>query len=65
MASLRDRFFVEGVHAIGESVTFAADDARKIATVLRGRSGDRADLALVLDHPQALDETSSSDQLDG
>src|SRR5471030_1613567 len=41
MASLRDRFFVEGVHAIGESVTFAADDARKIATVLRGRSGDR------------------------
>jgi 16S rRNA (uracil1498-N3)-methyltransferase len=41
VASLRDRFFVEGVHAIGESVTFAADDARKIATVLRGRSGDR------------------------
>ncbi len=41
MASLRDRFFVEGVHAIGASVTFAPDDARKIATVLRGRTGDR------------------------
>jgi 16S rRNA (uracil1498-N3)-methyltransferase len=41
MASLRDRFFVEGVHVLGESVTFAADDARKIATVLRGRTGDR------------------------
>ncbi len=41
MPSLRDRFFVEGVHALGESVAFAADDARKIATVLRGRTGDR------------------------
>jgi 16S rRNA (uracil1498-N3)-methyltransferase len=41
VASLRDRFFVEGVHAIGESIALAADDARKIATVLRGRSGDR------------------------
>jgi 16S rRNA (uracil1498-N3)-methyltransferase len=41
VASLRDRFFVEGVHAIGESVAFAPDDGRKIATVLRGRSGDR------------------------
>ncbi len=41
MASLRDRFFVEGVHVLGASVTFAADDARKIATVLRGRTGDR------------------------
>jgi 16S rRNA (uracil1498-N3)-methyltransferase len=41
MVSLRDRFFVEGVHVLGESVTFAADDARKIATVLRGRTGDR------------------------
>jgi 16S rRNA (uracil1498-N3)-methyltransferase len=41
MASLRDRFFVEGVHVLGESVAFAADDARKIATVLRGRTGDR------------------------
>jgi 16S rRNA (uracil1498-N3)-methyltransferase len=41
VASLRDRFFVEGVHVLGESVTFAADDARKIATVLRGRTGDR------------------------
>jgi 16S rRNA (uracil1498-N3)-methyltransferase len=41
MASLRDRFFVAGVHALGETVSFAPDDARKIATVLRGRSGDR------------------------
>jgi 16S rRNA (uracil1498-N3)-methyltransferase len=41
VASLRDRFFVEGVHVLGESVAFAGDDARKIATVLRGRTGDR------------------------
>jgi 16S rRNA (uracil1498-N3)-methyltransferase len=41
LASLRDRFFVEGVHALGDRVVLAADDARKIATVLRGRSGDR------------------------
>jgi 16S rRNA (uracil1498-N3)-methyltransferase len=41
VASLRDRFFIEGVHALGDRVTFASDDARKIATVLRGRSGDR------------------------
>jgi 16S rRNA (uracil1498-N3)-methyltransferase len=41
MASLRDRFFVEGVHVLGETVSFAPDDARKIATVLRGRSGER------------------------
>jgi 16S rRNA (uracil1498-N3)-methyltransferase len=40
-ASLRDRFFVEGVHALGDRVAFAADDARKIATVLRARSGER------------------------
>lgn len=41
MASLRDRFFVEGVHALGATVAFAPDDARKIATVLRGRTGER------------------------
>ena len=41
MASLRDRFFLEGVHAVGEQIAFAADDARKIATVLRGQNGDR------------------------
>ncbi len=41
MASLRDRFFVEGVHALGDRVALAADDARKIVTVLRGRSGER------------------------
>jgi 16S rRNA (uracil1498-N3)-methyltransferase len=29
------------VHDVGDRVTFASDDARKIATVLRGRSGDR------------------------
>jgi 16S rRNA (uracil1498-N3)-methyltransferase len=38
---MRDRFFVEGVHAVGDSVAFAADDARKLAIVLRKRSGDR------------------------
>ncbi|HWT04375.1 MAG TPA: 16S rRNA (uracil(1498)-N(3))-methyltransferase [Xanthomonadales bacterium] len=38
---MRDLFFVEGVHAVGDLVAFAADDARKLATVLRKRSGDR------------------------
>ena len=38
---MRDRFFVEGVYAIGDRVALAADDARKVATVLRKRSGDR------------------------
>jgi len=38
---MRDRFFVEGVHAVGDVVAFAGDDARKLATVLRKRSGDR------------------------
>jgi 16S rRNA (uracil1498-N3)-methyltransferase len=38
---MRDRFFVEGVHAVGDVVAFAPDDARKLATVLRKRSGDR------------------------
>src|SRR5476651_1024870 len=51
MASLRDRFFVEGVHVLGASVAFAADDARKIATVLRGRTGDRV---------QVVDSTGSA-----
>lgn len=44
MASLRDRFFVGGVYAVGERVAFAPDDAHKIATVLRGRSGDRVEV---------------------
>ncbi|HEX3468356.1 MAG TPA: RsmE family RNA methyltransferase [Candidatus Elarobacter sp.] len=38
---MRDRFFVEGVHALGDRVALAPDDARKVATVLRKRSGDR------------------------
>jgi 16S rRNA (uracil1498-N3)-methyltransferase len=38
---MRDRFFVEGVHAAGDRVAFAADDARKLAVVLRKRTGDR------------------------
>jgi 16S rRNA (uracil1498-N3)-methyltransferase len=38
---MRDRFFVEGVHAVGDRVAFAPDDARKLALVLRKRSGDR------------------------
>jgi 16S rRNA (uracil1498-N3)-methyltransferase len=43
-AAMRDRFFVEGVHAVGDRVGFAPDDARKIATVLRKRSGDRVEV---------------------
>ncbi len=38
---MRDRFFVEGVHAVGDRVGFAADDARKLTAVLRKRTGDR------------------------
>jgi 16S rRNA (uracil1498-N3)-methyltransferase len=38
---MRDRFFVEGVHAVGDRVGFAPDDARKLVTVLRKHSGDR------------------------
>jgi 16S rRNA (uracil1498-N3)-methyltransferase len=38
---MRDRFFVEGIHAAGDRVALAADDARKLVTVLRKRSGDR------------------------
>lgn len=40
-ASLRDRFFVEGAHAVGDRVTFALDDERKIVAVLRAHSGER------------------------
>ena len=38
---MRDRFFVAGVHAAGDRVPFAPDDARKLTTVLRKRNGDR------------------------
>jgi len=38
---MRDQFFVEGVHVVGDRVEFAPDDARKLATVLRKRTGDR------------------------
>jgi 16S rRNA (uracil1498-N3)-methyltransferase len=38
------RFFIEGIHAVGARVVFAADDAHKIVSVLRGRSGDRVDV---------------------
>ena len=41
---MRDRFFVEGVYAAGDRVVLAADDARKLATVLRKRSGDRVQI---------------------
>ena len=44
MASLRDRFFVEGVHVAGDRIALAVDDARKIATVLRGKTGDRVQI---------------------
>jgi 16S rRNA (uracil1498-N3)-methyltransferase len=38
---MRDRFFVEGVHAVGDRVQFAPDDEHKLTAVLRKRSGDR------------------------
>jgi 16S rRNA (uracil1498-N3)-methyltransferase len=38
---MRDRFFVEGIHTVGGIIRFAADDARKLTTVLRKQSGDR------------------------
>jgi 16S rRNA (uracil1498-N3)-methyltransferase len=38
---VRDRFFVEGNHAPGSHIRFAADDARKLTTVLRKQTGDR------------------------
>ena len=41
---MRDRFFVEGVHEIGHRVAFAADDARKLTSVLRKRTGDRIEV---------------------
>jgi 16S rRNA (uracil1498-N3)-methyltransferase len=41
---MRDRFFVEGVHAAGDRVALAPDDARKLAVVLRKRSGDRVQI---------------------
>ena len=40
----RDRFFIEGVHTVGARVALAADDARKIVTVLRHVSGERVQL---------------------
>jgi 16S rRNA (uracil1498-N3)-methyltransferase len=43
-AAMRDRFFVEGVHAVGDRVALAPDDAHKLATVLRKRSGDRVQI---------------------
>lgn len=41
---MRDRFFVAGVHAVGDRVVLAADDARKLTSVLRKRSGDRVQI---------------------
>jgi 16S rRNA (uracil1498-N3)-methyltransferase len=62
---MRDRFFVEGVHAVGDRISFAADDARKLTTVLRKRSGDRVQVVdsggvafgatLVVDEPAGRD----------
>ena len=34
------RFFVEGKHALGESIPLAPGDARKLLSVLRAKSGD-------------------------
>ncbi|MBV9646523.1 MAG: 16S rRNA (uracil(1498)-N(3))-methyltransferase [Candidatus Eremiobacteraeota bacterium] len=38
------RFFVEGVHAVGDVVTLTGADARKLVVVLRSRSGDEVEL---------------------
>jgi len=40
----RDRFFIEGSHAPGARVIFPADDAHKIATVLRMANGARVEV---------------------
>jgi 16S rRNA (uracil1498-N3)-methyltransferase len=40
----RERFFVAGRHAIGARIALAPDDARKLLTVLRRRSGDRVQI---------------------
>ena len=40
----RDRFFIEGVHAVSDRVALADDDARKIVSVLRKQSGQRVQL---------------------
>ncbi|GAC1587078.1 MAG: 16S rRNA (uracil(1498)-N(3))-methyltransferase [Candidatus Velthaea sp.] len=41
---MRDRFFIEGTHTVGERVMLAADDARKIALVLRKQTGARVQI---------------------
>lgn len=41
---MRDRFFVEGVHAVGDTLQLADDDARKLTTVLRKATGDRVQI---------------------
>jgi len=38
------RFFVEGVHAVGERVALRGDDARKLSVVLRARAGQRVEV---------------------
>ena len=38
------RFFVEGVHAVGDVVDLSGADARKMRVVLRGRTGDRVEI---------------------
>jgi 16S rRNA (uracil1498-N3)-methyltransferase len=40
----RDRFFSARVHAAGERVALAPDDARKLVTVLRRQTGDRVQI---------------------
>jgi 16S rRNA (uracil1498-N3)-methyltransferase len=40
----RDRFFVAGIHAAGARVALEPDDARKLVTVLRRRSGETAEV---------------------
>ncbi len=37
---IRNRFFIEGLHATGDIIDFSSGDARKLAAVLRKKSGD-------------------------
>ena len=41
---MRDRFFVEGVHAVGDTLQLSDDDARKLTAVLRKATGDRVQI---------------------
>ena len=54
------RFFVEGAHEVGETVTLAAGDAHKIVAVLRLRAGDEIEII-----DSAAQRFRASVQIDG